>query len=335
MSQEVGILQCTWGLCPVSASWFGYRPSLAMNVTFLVLFTIAFTAHLLLYLRYRTSGFSICLLIGCALEVSGYAGRILAYTNPWSLPAFFIQINGIGLAPTFFAAGIYLCLTRIVIVYGASLSRVQPKVYTYFFVLNDIISLVIQLPGGIISSLSASQGRAPTTGAHIGLAGVSFQVFSLTIWLVLAGEFAVRCLRAGRGAWDGRYEKARDSVQFKLFLGGLVLAMAALYARSVYRIIELREGYTGRFARDELAFCVLEGVMIVILSFATALFHPGVGFGDAYPLITEQKAKFPRPWKKNAFFMKDIMRTRALLDSSDRVDALGLDSVEMVTKSQI
>ncbi|KAF3921324.1 hypothetical protein ABW21_db0209112 [Orbilia brochopaga] len=303
-----------------------------MNTTFLVLFTIAFTAHLLLYLRYKTSGFSICLLIGCALEVSGYVGRILAYTNPWSLPAFFIQINGIGLAPTFFAAGIYLCLTRIVIVYGAGLSRVQPKVYTYFFVINDIASLVIQLPGGIVSSISASQGKAPTTGAHIGLAGVSFQVFSLTIWLVLAAEFAVRCYRAGKGAWDGRYEKARARVQFKLFLGGLFIAMMALYARSIYRIIELREGYTGRFARDETAFCVLEGVMIVILGFATALFHPGVGFGDAYPLITEQKAKFPRPWKRHAFFMKDMLHIQTIADSSDRVDTLAADSVELVTK---
>ncbi|EWC44991.1 hypothetical protein DRE_01050 [Drechslerella stenobrocha 248] len=322
MAGPVSILKCNASICPVTASWFGYRPSLAMNATFLSIFIIALVLHTVFYYRYRTTGFSICMCIGCALEVSGYVGRILAHFNPWSLPAFFVQINGIGLAPTFFAAGIYLCLTRIVIAYGAGISRVQPKVYTYVFILCDIGSLVIQLPGGVLSSMSASKGREPTTGAHIGLAGVCFQVFALSIWVLLAMEFAVRCWMAGRSAWEAKYERMRDGWRFIAFLAGLGLAVTTLYARSVYRIVELREGYTGRFARDEIAFFVLEGLMILVLSLVTAVFHPGFGFGEMYQVITEQKATYPSPWKRRAFFMKDLTGTNQLVELTERSETL-------------
>ncbi|KAK6498895.1 hypothetical protein TWF481_011466 [Arthrobotrys musiformis] len=310
----VSILDCNWDLCSVSDSWFGYRPSLPMNATFLVIFTTAFTAHVFLALRYKTQGFGICMSIACFLEISGYAGRILAYTNPWSLPAFFVQINGVGLAPTFFAAAIYLCLTRIVIAYGAGISRVQPKVYTYFFVICDILSLVIQAPGGALSSVSASQGKPPTLGAYIGLSGICFQVLALSIWLGLAAEFALRCKKAGPGAWDSRYEKTRTSFRFKAFLIALGVATVALYVRSVYRIAELSGGYTGHLAKDEVAFCILEAVMIAILSLVTAAFHPGYGFGEAYTLISEQKALYPRPWKRRAFFMRDLKSEDVLIE---------------------
>ncbi|KAK6339697.1 hypothetical protein TWF718_009092 [Orbilia javanica] len=312
--RNVSILDCNWDLCPISASWFGYRPSLPMNITFLAIFTIAFTAHVFLAIRYKTQGFGICMSIACFLEMSGYAGRILAYTNPWSLPAFFIQINGVGLAPTFFAAGIYLCLTRIVIAYGAGISRVQPKVYTYFFVICDIVSLVIQAPGGAISSVSASQGKPPTLGAYIGLSGICFQVLSLSIWFGLGAEFAFRCRKVGVDAWDPKYEKLRATWRFKAFLVALGIASAALYVRSVYRIAELSEGYTGHLAKDELAFCILEAVMIAILSLVTAAFHPGYGFGEHYFPITEQKASYPRPWRRGAFFMKDLTSEEVLIE---------------------
>ncbi|RVD87884.1 uncharacterized protein DFL_002087 [Arthrobotrys flagrans] len=313
-NNDVSILDCNWDLCPVSASWFGYRPSLPMNAIFLAIFTIACTAHVFLAVRYKTQGFGICMSIACFLEMSGYAGRILAYTNPWSLPAFFIQINGVGLAPTFFAAGIYLCLTRIVIAYGAGISRVQPKVYTYFFVICDIVSLVIQAPGGAISSVSASQGKPPILGAYIGLSGICFQVLALSIWLGLGVEFAFRCKKVGIGAWDPKYDMLRTSWRFKAFLVALGIATAALYVRSVYRIAELSGGYTGHLAKDELAFCILEAVMIAVLSLVTAAFHPGYGFGEDYALITEQKSSYPRPWKRHAFFMKDLKSEEVLIE---------------------
>ncbi|EPS35927.1 hypothetical protein H072_10592 [Dactylellina haptotyla CBS 200.50] len=277
-----------------------------MNVTLLCLFSTAGLIHTYFAVRYKTRGFSICMCIACALETSGYVGRIIAYTNPWSLPAFFIQINGIGLGPTFFAAGIYLCLTRIVIAYGANISIVQPKVYTYFFIVCDIVSLVIQLPGGIISSVWAAEGKPPTLGAHIGVAGIGFQVFSLSVWLILCAVFALKCRSVGEEAWDPRYQKMRNHWRFKIFLVGLGIAILALYIRSIYRIVELSGGYTGHLARDETAFCILEGVMIVILAFSTGIFHPGYGFGEAYSVITEQKDTFPSPWAKNAFFTKDL-----------------------------
>ena len=73
---------CNWNTCPLSDSYWGYRPSLAANLTFLVLFAISTLAYAGQGLLNRAwLGFTIAMVCGCLLEVIGYIGRVLAYNN--------------------------------------------------------------------------------------------------------------------------------------------------------------------------------------------------------------------------------------------------------------
>jgi hypothetical protein len=76
---------CTLETCPLSLSYWGYRPSLPANALFLALFalsTILFIGQGVLSRRFL--GFTIAMVSGCALEVIGYVGRVMSHRNPFA-----------------------------------------------------------------------------------------------------------------------------------------------------------------------------------------------------------------------------------------------------------
>jgi hypothetical protein len=84
---------CTLDICPLSASVYGYRPSLAANAAFIALFSIAGAIHLYLGIRWKSWFFMACMLLGCVSAVIGYIGRIMMYYNPFNFAAFMMQIS--------------------------------------------------------------------------------------------------------------------------------------------------------------------------------------------------------------------------------------------------
>lgn len=84
---------CTLAICPVEYSIYGYRPSLAANITFIVLYGISFALHLFLGLRWATPRFMFPMLLGAANAILGYSGRVMLWYNPFSFPGFMIQIG--------------------------------------------------------------------------------------------------------------------------------------------------------------------------------------------------------------------------------------------------
>lgn len=73
---------CTYDTCPLSSSYWGYRPSLAPNLAFLILFGISTLSYIGQgFINKAWLGFTIAMTCGCALEVIGYVGRVLAYND--------------------------------------------------------------------------------------------------------------------------------------------------------------------------------------------------------------------------------------------------------------
>lgn len=76
---------CTLNTCPLSSSYYAYRPSLSANAVFLALFSLSLCCFLLqAALSGRFIGFTIAMISGCSLEVLGYTGRIMSYYNPFN-----------------------------------------------------------------------------------------------------------------------------------------------------------------------------------------------------------------------------------------------------------
>jgi hypothetical protein len=117
--------------CPITSSYYFYRVDLGANVAFAALFGISLLAFLITFISTRRAlAFSVAMLSGTILEVIGYAGRLMSWNDQWSQNGFLIQIVCLTIAPAFMAAGLYLCLRRIVYTFGPENSRIKPETYT-------------------------------------------------------------------------------------------------------------------------------------------------------------------------------------------------------------
>lgn len=125
--------ECTVATCPISTSYYFYRVSLSANTAFITLFSLSLLGFLITYaLTRRATAFTAAMVAGVILEVIGYAGRLLSWKNQWEQNGFLMQIVCLTIAPAFLAAGIYLCLRRIVYAFGPENSRIKPETYTRF-----------------------------------------------------------------------------------------------------------------------------------------------------------------------------------------------------------
>jgi hypothetical protein len=84
---------CTLDICPVQLSVYGYRPSLAANISFIVLYALAALIHAYLGVRWKQWWFMSCMLVGAVNAIIGYVGRVMMYYNPFNFAAFILQIS--------------------------------------------------------------------------------------------------------------------------------------------------------------------------------------------------------------------------------------------------
>lgn len=258
---------CTLEVCPINASIYGYRPSLAANSAFIALFGICFVLHSVQSIYWRSWGFLAAMGLGCIDEMIGYGGRIMLYENPFSFTGFLIQIICITTAPVFFCAAIYVLLAQIFVRLGSEHSRFSPKLFYWIFIPCDIVSLVLQAAGGALSSTSHGKSKI---GVDIALAGLSFQVFTLASFIGLCLDYILR--------YQHSSTRATLTKSFKIFAVFLFLAIVLILIRCAYRIDELSDGYSGPLIHNESLFIALEGVMVIVAAFSMSVAHPGMIF---------------------------------------------------------
>lgn len=279
---------CTKETCPIDESYFEYLPSLSLNALLLALFSLSLLVSVGQGAWYRTWTFTFAMVCGNICEVLGYMGRVMANSDPFDMTAFLIQICCLTFGPAFFAAGIYLCLSRIVSIYGADISRLRPIRYTQIFISCDFVSLVLQGAGGGMASVSTQNGGSAATGTNVMIAGLAFQVFTLALFMLLCAEYAFRVVTSGRQL-NPTFAHLRDSKQFKGFLGMIAFATVCIQIRSVYRLIELSQGWEGALIAHENYFFILEGVMVIAAVLAMNIFHPGCCLLSAWNARANEK----------------------------------------------
>ncbi|KUJ12842.1 putative sphingoid long-chain base transporter RSB1 [Mollisia scopiformis] len=271
---------CTFETCSLSSSFWYYRPSLVANSIFLSLFALSLLAFILTYLLTRRFGiFTVALACCCTLEIIGYLGRIISYSNPWHETGFLLQIVCLTIAPSFMAGGIYLCLRNIVEVFGSEKSRIRPESYTRIFIPCDVISLILQALGGAMASMASHQGHSSALGDHIMVAGLAFQVSTLTLFMAVCIDFAVRTSKhPDDNRDDTKLLSVRSTKRFSQFIFSLAIATICIFIRSIYRVAELSESWTGHLIRQQWLFVGLEGVMIVVAFAVLNISHPAFCF---------------------------------------------------------
>ena len=121
------------------------------------------------------------------------------------------------IGPVFFAASIYLTLSRIIVHYGVHHTRISPKAISLTFMSCDFVALILQATGGAIADTAGSPSGS-MVGTHIMVGGLGFQVLSLLLFIALGSEFGLNVRRDRKTG-----EKKQDERSFQRFLIGLSL----------------------------------------------------------------------------------------------------------------
>lgn len=183
------------------------------------------------------------------------------------------------IGPVFISASIYLSIARIISLYGQDLSYFKPRTIALAFMTSDFISLVLQAAGGAIADLS--EGAARQTGINIMVAGLFLQAISLSAFLLYLAYFALKC-RNGSLDMDPAKITCRDSGIFKAFIFSLLIATVAILIRSIYRVAELWQGFSGELWNNERDFMILDGGMMGLAVLLLTAFHPGPAFKEQW-----------------------------------------------------
>jgi|SRR6266480_6302063 len=133
------------------------------------------------------------------------------------------------IGPAFLCASIYLCLARIIVVHGQEYSRLKPRTYSILFACSDFLSLLLQSIGGSITG-SAKTLPVSNRGIHIMLGGLSFQIFSLLVFMGLWIEFNLRLRKIENVGEKSKvdFSGLTASFKFKAFQGGMFLTYISL-----------------------------------------------------------------------------------------------------------
>ncbi|CRL17754.1 RTA1 like protein [Penicillium camemberti] len=246
---------------------YGYIPSLGAGIAYCALFGLSMILHTVQF-TWKRQWWASVFSVGCLVEVIGWAGRTWSAKCPYNGTAFLMQISTLIIAPTFFTAGIYILLGRFIQLLGPESSFIKPSLYLWIFCTCDIISLVVQAVGGGMASGEADKiGGDTATGTHIMVAGIVFQLFSITIFVVCAVDFIRRTMRK-------RLLQSVNGSVIPLF-AAMILSIVCIYIRSIYRTIELVQGWDGYLITHESYFVALDGAMMVVSVAVFNVLHPG------------------------------------------------------------
>jgi RTA1 like protein len=124
----------------------------------------------------------------------------------------------------------------------------------------------VQAVGGGMASIALQNNTSTSTGTDIMVAGIVFQLASITIFVFCAADFFRRVLR----------HRLLASVEGSItpLLLAMVFSILLIYIRSIYRTIELVQGWTGYLITHEAYFIALDGSMMAPAVGIFILIHP-------------------------------------------------------------
>ncbi|EIW86746.1 RTA1-like protein, partial [Coniophora puteana RWD-64-598 SS2] len=264
---------------------YHYVPTEWICILFVVLYSISTVLHLGQSVKYRLWWLLPTVVLAGAIEIMGWSARLWSSKSPRLLEPYEIQLVGTILAPTPLVAGNFIILGNIVKLLGTRYSRLPPNWFAIVFCSFDVICLIIQAVGGASAAAAVGQGRNPEKnmsksyqGGNVMLGGIVAQMIAIALYVACAGEFFLRYFSDS----PVRIESSETTVRggrlnqkMKYMIVGLTFATTCIFIRSVYRTIELANGFAGPIISTQVYFNVLDGAMITLSIYTINIAHPG------------------------------------------------------------
>lgn len=293
------------------------RPNFAFNVSMAVIFGVLSALQLGAGLWTRQWWFLVSFMCACALEVAGYVGRARSYYDVTNVDMFLLQFICLTIAPVFTMGGIYYQLGKLIEVYGHNFALIKnPMLYSYIFMCCDLISLIVQAVGGGMAGTAAANATSPDNGDHVFVAGLAFQVASMSVFLFLwfhlvyqifvvtrmrhtgASRPSSALARIPQEQVDYLYRSKFQSLRihpkrwiFNYFPWALTAAVLLVFVRCIYRVIELAQGWSGELITHEVYFIILDALMMSLATTILTVFHPGFVFKGRHVSIPIENIK--------------------------------------------
>ncbi|CAI7632767.1 unnamed protein product [Penicillium viridicatum] len=260
---------------------YGYNPSLPAAIIFIILFSVS-TAHHGYQLTKSRCWYFIPFVIGGIFQVIGYICRAASHDNFYGIPLYAMQTLFILLAPPLYAASIYMILGRTVTYLQAEhLSMVPIKWMTKVFVTGDVFSFFLQCAGG---GLMSSGGSMRDAGSNITIGGLVVQLLFFGFFVIVTTVFHFRISRepTSRSQSDRDQTRSDGWRQRNWFtiLIGLYIASFLILVRSVFRLVEYKEGYDGYTMTHEVFMYIFDGLLMLIAMVVMNVCHPAKVIGD-------------------------------------------------------
>lgn len=178
---------------------------------------------------------------------------------------YIIQSVFILIAPTLFAAAVYMVLARIILsVQAERLSPIRIDRITTVFVSCDIVTFLVQ--GGGAGMMA--QSSLTKIGQYIVLAGLILQIITFVLFLVTSFTFKSRMDR------DHTLLSVSADVPWKKHLFSLYAVSAMILLRSIFRVVEYGLGNNGYLLSNEWPNYVLDALPMLVAMVLFAIWHP-------------------------------------------------------------
>lgn len=298
-----------------AVSLYVYIPSLEANATASFAYCALLATQIYLMFKYRQWWFGGVFCIGTFLEAVGYISRILSHKSPDVKEYFILQMIVLTVAPTFLMASIYSLPAKLAIIFGyPQVSRFRPRVYSILFLTLDVLSLLTQFAGaGIAGGATSSGDRAKAKfGANIMLGGMIIQVIGISVFLCFYIDLLLRArnLRQLRALdpsenlslreqpsrpdlFNPDYAHVRAHPMFSWLLYATIASTLFIFARSIYRVVELAEGWNGYLMVHEVYIIVFEAILIFLGILGLTIIYPGTVLGkERFDLKAHKKGSY-------------------------------------------
>ncbi|SMY25372.1 unnamed protein product [Zymoseptoria tritici ST99CH_1A5] len=246
--------------------FYKYQPSLVAAIICVVAFFIITTIHIYQMFRTRT-WFMIAFCIGGIFETVGYVGRAASAAqdaDAYTLGPYIIQSILLLVAPALFAASIYMELARIVLlVDGDHALFIRRRWLTRIFVSGDVLSFLVQASGGGLLAASSDSVR---TGENLILVGLALQIIIFGFFVIAGAIFHFRIRKAPT--------LKGQSLPYQKHMWSLYGVSILIFIRSIVRLIEYAQGYSGYILSREWYLYVFDALLMFAAMAIMSYIHP-------------------------------------------------------------
>ncbi|KAL5042231.1 hypothetical protein BDW71DRAFT_200713 [Aspergillus fruticulosus] len=247
---------------------YRYDPSIGAAVVFIILFLIAAGIHTFQAVRTR-AWLVIPFVVGGHFEWIGYIGRAISGNEApdFTVKPYILQTLLLLIAPTLFAATIYMELGRIVLLTdGEAYCFIRRRWLTKIFLLGDIISFIMQGAGGGI--MASGTPSALSTGENIIIGGLVVQLIFFSLFVITSIKFHL-------GLRNTPSRKVLHSqAPWERHMCALYGGSALIFVRSLFRLIEYAQGNDGYLVSHEAYLYIFDAVLMVLVMVVFAWVHP-------------------------------------------------------------